>query len=371
MIKGRWLVVFCLVNACVERIEFNVPMAEFQTVVEGMITDSPGPYTIKVSKGLSLDADALSHAPYQHVKIRLMDDEGNTESLSEASPGVYVTGGIIQGKVGHSYHIVLETPEGNIFESQPDKINPVGELENIRFEFEARTVVRNFGEVEANVFKIYVDAQAGSGDDNFVRWRFKGTYKVVTNPEEHMVYNPPYTPYKDPRQCSGWILDVGPVGSGGILVQVDDCTCCTCWVNHFEDAPQLSDTELITNNEFKNLKIGEVPVNNNTFSDKYMVEVGQMSLSRSSFEFFKLIRSQKEGASSLFQPPSGELKGNVQGVNNSHAVIGLFWATSVRQKTTFIHRSDVPYPLTPIEYIAEDCRLRYENSSNIKPANWE
>jgi len=101
-----------------------------------------------------------------------------------------------------------------------------------------------------------------------------------------------------------------------------------------------------------------------------MVTVDQMSLSKASFDFFKLIRIQKEGASSLFQPPSGQLKGNVTGVNTTEPVVGIFWATSIHSKHIFIERSDVPYLVTPPDPDIGAC-TGYKNSSTTQPTFWE
>ena len=365
-LKLRWLMVFMLLNACVDPIYFDAPPAQSLTVVDGFISDSPGPYTVKVSTGLSLNTLSSTRKPVEKAKIKLYDDEGNTEDFTESSPGVYMTGGIIQGQLGHSYHIVLETADGKIFESEPDRINPVGEVEQIKYEFEARTVQKSYGEVSADVFNIYVDAQAGEGDENYVRWRFTGTYKVFTFPELHMIFALEFY-YKDPIPCSG--VEVAPAEVGGKLVRFADCTCCTCWINQFESVPQVSDGQFIKDNQFRNVKVGEVPINSFTFYDQYLVEVEQMSLSKTSFEFFRLIRAQKEGASSLFQPPSGQIKGNVSPVNSTEAVVGLFWATSVKAKHLFITRSDVPYLLTPMDTIPNAC-TGFSNSSTDKPELW-
>jgi len=370
-IKVKWVLTFLILNACVEQIYFDIPPAEFQTVVEGMISDAPGPYTVFVSKGISLDADSSYRAPLSNVKVTLFDDEGNSEDFTETTPGVYKSAGIMEGRVGHSYVLRLETAEGKRFESEPERINPVGEISDIRFEFEARTVVEPFGEVNADVFNIYVDADAGNGAENYIRWKFTGTYKVITYPELHYTWNPPYTPYKDPWPCSGYILVGGPIGSGGLLEKVGECTCCTCWVSQYETEPQLSDEQLVSGGQFKNIKVGEVPITNATFHEKYLVQVEQMSLSRSAFEFFKLVRSQKEGASSLFQPPSGEIRGNIKAMNSNDAVIGIFWATSSRTSSRFIYPSDVPYPVTTIDYLTLPCYDFYSNATSTKPAAWE
>jgi hypothetical protein len=367
--KARWLSIFIAMSACVERIEFNTPAAQLLTVVEGMISDSPGPYTIKVSTGLSLDAESLVGTPVKNMKIKLYDDLGNTEDFIEDSPGTYKTKGIIQGEVGHAYHVLLETPDGKIFESEPDIMNPSGELEKVKFEFEARTKLEKFGESNIDAFKIYVDGKLAPGDENYVRWRFTGTYRIANNPELNYTWNPPYTPYKDPWPCSGYILVPGPEGSGGLLEKIGDCTCCICWINQYESIPQLSDAQLLNENQFRNVRVGEVPVNNITFFEKYLVEVEQMSLSRKAFDFFKLVRSQKEGASNLFQPPSGEIKGNIKSVNSSEPVIGLFWATSIKKKSIFIYPSDVPYLIPPKDIDTSPC-TSYTNSTTIKPELW-
>jgi hypothetical protein len=320
-----------------------------------------------VSKSISLSADSSFHDPVKQATIKLFDDEGNVESLIEKNPGEYVTGGVIQGKLGHAYYITLETQDGKSFKSEPDMINPVGEIEQIKFEYEARTIPHPYGDEEANVFNIYVDADAGVGNENYTRWRFTGTYKVVTNPEQHLI-DADGPPYRDPLPCSGYILE--PALGGGKLVQVAPCTCCTCWVNDYESEPHLSDNQLVSNNQFRNVKVADVSINSTSFSYKYMVGVEQMSLSKTSFDFFKLIRIQKDGASSLFQPPSGKITGNISAVNADSPVVGLFWAASIRSKYTFILRSDVPYPITPPDPNIGAC-TGFKNSSTSQPKFWE
>lgn len=365
--KLKGLMLFLIMSSCVEPIYFEVPPAELQLVIEGSITDNPGPYIVTLSKGLNLDSESATPEPVQNAKVTLFDDGGNSEVFTEVSAGMYSTNNIIQGEVGHTYYIRIETSDGKIFESTPEKINPVGEIEDIRYEFEARTSIKPYGEVVADVFNIYVDSDAGAADNTYVRWRFTGTYEVFTYPQYHTTWTPPYTPYSTPEPCSGWVLLPAP--GGGKLEQVGECTCCICWVNTFEVMPQLSDTQLVSNNQFKNIKVGEVPITPTNFNKRYQVNVEQMSLSKDAFEFFKLIRAQKEGASSLFQPPSGKIKGNLNPVNNSASVLGFFWATSVNKKFIFIERSDVPYLITPMDIIKHAC-TNFPYSTTQKPNGW-
>jgi hypothetical protein len=196
-----------------------------------------------------------------------------------------------------------------------------------------------------------------------------GTYQVLTYPELHWVWSQEF-PLKDPFSCSGYIVEISTPGGDGTLVQKEEYTCCTCWSNRYEEKPQLSDGQPVENNQSKNVKVAEVPITSATFHEKFMIAVEQMSLSRRAYDFLKLIRAQKEGASSLFQPPSGEMRGNISPISNSQTVVGLFYATSISTKTTFINRWDVPYVLTPIDKVTLPCTA-YQNSSTTKPAQWQ
>jgi hypothetical protein len=366
-LKFQWMFLFIGLSACVDQIDFRVPAANSLLVVEGMISDLPGHYEVKLSRAFSLNDSAVQQ-PVEGANITLFDDQGNQENFTEIQSGVYNSSGIIRGEVGHRYFIRIQTINGNIFESEPDELKPVGEIQNFRYEYEARTKTEAFGEVKADVFNIYLDAHAGNSEENYVRWKYKGTYKVLTNPELRLKQIMEFT-IKDPVPCSGYI--VVPALYGGRLEQVSECTCCTCWASQYETAPLLSDGLFISNNEYKNLKIAEVPINAATFYDKFLVEVDQMSMSRKSFEFFRLVRAQKEGASSLFQPPSASITGNIKAINSSAPVVGIFWASSVKKKSMYIDRTAVPYPLPPIFYVTEACTDYYPNSTTTKPANWE
>ncbi len=366
---GTRCIMLLLISACVDPIQFESTSGSSLLVVEARIDNTAGPYVLYLSRSVSLDASSAERLPVQGARIQLLDDLGNAEAYAERQPGVYETSGAMRGQTGRSYHVRIQTADGNVFESEPDPLLPVGDITEIRHEFEARTTVETFGEVNADVFNIFVDADAGGDKETYVRWRFTGTYEAETYPSLHMTHTPPYRPYKNPWPCSGYILVGGP--DGGTLVQVDECECCSCWAQQYEDVMQLFDVSLVANGRFQNVKVGEVPITNATFHKKYMVEVEQMSLSEETFSTFELMRTQKTNASSLFQPPSGEIVGNVRAVNNEVPVVGIVWATAIKTKTLFLYPSDVPYKVTPIDFITLPCADFYPNASYQPPDAWE
>jgi hypothetical protein len=141
-------------------------------------------------------------------------------------------------------------------------------------------------------------------------------------------------------------------------------------VYEYEEIPVLLDDQLVAGNQFNNLKMAEVPISRITFSEKFLVHVEQMSLSKQAYDFFRSLRDQKQNAEGLFQTPAGALGGNIKSLNNDNTVIGLFYATSITSKSIFLDQSDLPYPVPPMEPIADDCRTRY-NATNEKPEIWE
>jgi hypothetical protein len=261
----------------------------------------------------------------------------------------------------------METNDGKIFESMPDTLYPVGEVTRIKYSYQHEVIHKNYGDVDNNFLNIYIDANAGSKPNNYVRWKFTGIYKVSTNPELHETFLTASS-YKTPLPCSGW--EVLPALGGGKLSQFGACTCCICWVFDNESTPHLSDEQLVDNHEFKDVPVGTVAINSYTFSDKYLIKMDQMSLSKSAFRFFSLIRAQREGASSLFQPPSGQIQGNIVAINSNEKIVGLFWATSIATKTAYILPSDLPYLVPPPEIIANTCRV-YPNSTTEQPSFWQ
>lgn len=371
----RWrnysLVLIIILSACVEEITFDVPATESQLVIEGMISDNPGPYTVTVSKAFDLREDSLIRPPVRNAVIKLFDDLGNEESFEETSPGVYQTTGNMRGQVGRAYHITVETSDGKSYNSIPDTLRVGGEVTSINHEFEARTTEDEVSGliVPDDVFNIYVDANVNTPDLSYVRWLVTGTYEVFTNPELKETLLQGDRTFKDPWPCSGYI--VIPFIPGGKLEKVEECSCCTCWVTQFEKAPQLSDTRLIAANKFQNFKVAEVPITRATFHQRYLVEIQQMSLSEQTFNFFQLVRQQKTNSSNLFQPPSSRILGNIKSVNGDETVLGIFWASSVTNKSIFIDRSEVPYPLVSIFFSTLPCNVFYPNSTTERPEKWE
>lgn len=338
-------VIFLALTSCLDRIDIGTPDSKFsQIVVDGFISDERGPYTVKLTRTLGIEDDLRLARPFSAQRVTISDNTGNSQDLDEVELGVYQTKpfGTFRGVVGREYTLRIEARDGNVYQSMPEKIEPAGKIDTVYYElisFKPADGPTEYG------FNIYLDSHTANNSDNYLRWKFTGTYKIKTNPELH----------------------TRRVGEATVP---DPLACCEiCWLTQFEDKPKVSDNQVISEGQFKKVFVGYVPINGRTFYEKYKVEVKQMSLTRNSFEYWKTVQAQLEGSGSLFQPPLGKPKTNIFNLNGTSEVQGLFYASSVVSKVIYIEASDVPFSVTPALTFPDTCTA-FEYSTEQQPLDW-
>lgn len=364
------LFVLCL-DACIERAEFaSTQDKPVEIVVDGVITDEPGPYSIKLSRTIQVGS-TIGGLTVSNAKITLFSNAGESELLNETNlAGTYKTSESgMRGVIGREYWIEIKLPDGRIFESLPDKMSPTGQVDRVYYKFE--TFVAENGR-KSYGFRIFIDASIPQAKESFTRFRFDGVYAVMTIPKLHAA-PPPTTPCPTyPLPCSGWEYYKGQ------LVSFGPCTCCECWANQFEKKPTVLENNIAS--RVVGLQVGFVPVNYYTFQNKYRVTVTQLSLSKKAFEYWKTIKDQKDGATSLFQPAFGKTTSNNFKPTAEGKVVGIFYAAAANRKRIFINKgtnnadqlAEVPRDCAGRDGPAgENCLLFFPGSTNQKPPDWD
>ena len=362
------IVVILLCCTCVDRISFDVgTTSTFPIVIEGYISDQPGPYQINISKAFDIESKQSLKAPISVKRLIISDNLGNSETLTETVAGTYQTSaGGIQGVVGRSYKLNAELLDGRVYQSLPDTLLASGTVDDVYFNF--RTDKDQEGTTIYG-FDVLFNSTAGEKSDFHFLWQFVGTFQVDTNPELYKV-SCGESKCPKPRPCSAYVIN-----NFGELEEVKPCECCTCWSNIFNDSPIVSDNQLVEGGRFKGVEAAYVPVNQWTFMYKVHAEVRQMSLSPRAFAFWKAIKAQKQAVTSLFQPVTGKVPTNFKQVSGSAGPIeGLFYATAIAKKSVFITRNDVPSEsMIPVQDLPfeDSCLSLFPNSTTTKPDFWQ
>jgi len=350
---------------CVDSFDLKVDRSEPILVVDGMITNEPGPYTVRLFISSNV-GDILAFAnPSTAAEVKLVDDQGQTETLKEIKKGIYITSeNGMQGQVGRSYHIEIKTRGGLLFSSIPEVLKPAGEIDSLYFEFKVQEVIQDGTAVPNNGFNVYLNAK-GNGEQSSLRWKWEGQYDILTHPELNVSKNtggPGPAFLATPIPCSNYVSD-----DGISIRSVGECQCCYCYIKQKDTFPVLSDGQYSSEENYSRIKLAFIPATGRYFYGKYHFEVQQLSLSENTALFWKFVRSQ-QGGSNIFQPPISIVKSNIVGDGKNQA-LGIFSACGVAKKSIWISRDNIPYTISDFTY-NESCLALDSTSTTNKPSFW-
>lgn len=354
---------FVLIGACVDPLEVRVNDFAVRLVVDGLITDAPGPYTVKLYYTDYLKTTRLS--PFVQVRyalVQIFDETANTHTLTEVAPGVYQTdSATFRGQVGKSYALYVQTTD-NEYRTDFQTLRNSGIIEDVYFKYHRNAVVSEGR--PADGLEIFVDSRGMPGEQNLFRWRWTTVHKVRSFPEREVRLTPG-GPRPNPDPCSGYV----PRGSG--VVQVGECTCCICWSYRYNEKAHVSKNDFVNEVTFNKQSLGIIPVTSMHFFEKYHLEVQQLTLSEEVYDFWNLLEKQQKGATNLFQPNAAKIRGNVYCTRNpDEEVLGIFEVAGVASRSIFIDPSLVVDPLPPIDTIEYPCNAYFLNSTTQKPFFW-
>jgi hypothetical protein len=361
------LYLLMIVNGCVE--PFNLKSSSYlkRLIVDGEITDQPGPYKVKLSYSKNVLDTETEISPAVGSSVWIEDSEGVEELLTglNGEEGTYITKDI-QGVVGKSYRVKIITQSGGKYESTWERIEPAGQIEDFYYEFNEDLITPDAGKKYDYVdgFKFFINASSNTESNGLLRWRWTGIYKIASAPERNTKFVG-RAELPNPLPCSGYIV------SNGRLTQVDECTCCICWGYDYGTNVIVSDNANISTNNFKEVLVGQVLISRPRFYERYYAEVEQLSVSENVYAFWKLLGDQQKATGSLFQSNSVRIKGNiVSTIDSEEEVLGVFSASSVVKKSIYIDENTIPYVVAEMDFAPQDCRKSVNNGSTTKPDFW-
>lgn len=355
---------FLFIAACVDPLNVKLTDSTKRIVVDGLITNLPGPYQVKMFYSNKLSVNHLTpFTPVTSAVVKIMDDLGNQYNLIEISPGLYETdGNEFTGQIGRSYYVLILLQDGKEYRSEIQEMKEPGAIDNVYFEFDPNALTENGDKIDA--LKVYLDSRGGLSEDNLFRWRWTTIHKAVSRPELKIT-STPGGDRPTPEPCSGYIY------RGGRLIRVGDCTCCICWSYNYNDGSFVSKNEFVSESLFKKQFIGLIPITAMHFYENYYIEVQQLSLSGEAYHFWNLIEKQQKGSSDLFQPDAIKISGNIKNTNDeSEKVLGFFGVSAVASKSLYIQPYEVPYPIPDIDIVPYSCLDYFKNPTTEQPIFW-
>lgn len=353
---------FLLTDACIDPIEVGVVSQKPKLVVDGLVTNDPGPYRVKLFYSRDANISSKDAVPVRDASVFIIEDGSIVRPLTLVSDGIYETDDGWQAQTGKSYAVRIITGDLKTYGSQPQVLLPPGAIDSIYTKFESNGIaLLDDGSLLQDAVDVSIDARAGT-ETAYLRWRFIGIYHAHTYPQFRLRGFPGGMVIPDPPPCSGYINYFDE------LIRVGECTCCDCWPIEYNNSVLLSSAQLTRGAAFKNAFITKIPVTPLRMINRYRVEIEQLSVSEEIYNFWKLVKIQQESAGSIFQPTAVKVRGNIFPEDGDEEVLGIFAVSGITRKSVFIEPSLIPYTIIADTLVSE-CKQSFPNATD-KPSYW-
>lgn len=123
------LITVLFFTSCEKEISIDLNFASPQIVIEGVITDEPGPYFVNISRTVNF-SDDNSYPPISNALVIISNSLGINDTLSEVSPGRYQTSKIVgQSGITYNLKVVTDSKEYYATSTMPQEVI----LDSLRF----------------------------------------------------------------------------------------------------------------------------------------------------------------------------------------------------------------------------------------------
>lgn len=312
-LKTRALLAFILLAGCTTQFFPEYEEMQEYLVVDALITDQPGPYTVKISRSTPVGT-TLSLKPVKGAAVTISDDLGSVRKLKENASGTYLTDSAeFRGVAGRSYSLSIRI-NNRIYESDYIAMNPVPTIDSVYYEKVTITSSSDIEDVEEGC-NIYLDTYDPTGRCMWFRWDFTETWE----------YRIPYTVTN--RIC--WITE----NSNGILLKNTSV---------YSKAKVTKYPVLFISNKSDRLKV------------KYSILVSQYSIGEKEYDFWNKVSSVAQNVGNLYDKTPSAVKGNIRCTSNpDETVLGYFSVSAVTRRRLFIEDEFLGLP-TFVTYCATD-----------------
>jgi len=301
-------------------------------VVDGKITNTPGPYTVTLST--SSEIDNIAFKPLPNATVIISDDLGNTETLVETDLGVYNTAASgIQGVVGRRYKVSINTPEGKSYESALEELKaPIG-IDTVKALTETQ-LIPNQDDVSKSGYQFYVSSQTAEGNETFYYWELEETYEYNAR---WIIY---YMFFKEDdrslivnRSTFNLFFENHPQN----LIRPENSFLHTCWKSSPVKERFTYRTTNLSEQTIKDLPLHFIPFEDIKLSKRYSLLVKQLSISQNAYAFFNSIEDQTSEEDLLYTKQPYQIRGNIFNTEDiDEPVLGYFLTAGSSERRIFV-----------------------------------
>ena len=311
-------------NSCIDEYWPEVDGYQNLLVVDGMITDGPGPFVVNLS--LSSNLNWPHHEPLSNCSVSILDNTGAVIDLTEQEEGVYRSAGNgEEGIPGRSYSLRVVTATGKEYGSGFQELPLPSAIDSVYPQPETRSHPEYPHDLAG--FQFYVDTRTDD-EEAYYLWRLEQTYQYTSDFFIHFMYDHGIQPF-------------APIDS-----------LFTCWITEKINRIFVFGTTGLSSAALEKYPLNYVSTETRALSIRYSLLVEQFTLGKESYEFWNEVYKQNSGETTLFTQQLYQIRGNVRNISDGgEPVLGYFMVAGKDTRRIFLSRpDDLPfyYPVCEI-----------------------
>lgn len=302
IILKKLLILIILVsvnNRCITEFVPDIKEDEELLVVEGLITDQPEPYIIKISKSLpiGLKSDAR---PLSGCAVTVSDEQDFRTRFNESIPGTYVSPPEFRGIVGKTYKVHISAPFGQgvlNYDSKPATMLPVQSIDDLYYEkVLVKDAENDLFDVEA--CQIYFNSLETYYGSKYLRWEYYETWVIRL-------------PFSVPNQ--------------------------RCWISDRSRNIMIRNSAVYGKANLIRYPVTYISEATDRLKTKYSIEVNQYSMNEDEYNFWAALQSLTEQSGGLYDLIPASVPGNLKCVERpGQTVLGYFSVSAKSSRRIFI-----------------------------------
>jgi len=300
-----------LFNSCVEEYWPEIDKYDNILVVDGIIHNEAGPYTIKLSRSSRVDKPVYNGVAQATVKI--FDDTGSEILLTEQERGTYLTPENFRAYAGNSYYLYIKTVQGEEYESTLSTLPESIGIDTVFHQIEYQNDPQYYYEKPGVQF--YVSTHEAASDSTYILWQLTETFEYHA---DHLIY----------YVFEGFLRE---------MLHRDSLRVCYRTL----DIPQIftQNTLTLQNPVLQNIPLNFVDTETKRLQARYSLLVKQYHINSSDYNYWNNLKNINNSQGSLYSTQPYPVKGNIHNINNpEEPVLGNFTVAGVDHKRVFVTR---------------------------------
>jgi len=299
---GSVFIISLIIWGCVKEFIPEIHQSPYLIVVDGLITNQPEVYTIKLS--WSIPVREKTSVPLTGCDVTVHDDLGNVYQFRESStPGTYnsdIT--TFQGMAGRTYTLHINTknatPKRYSYESFPVEMKPVPPIDSLFYE---KVLIKRatLEMVATEGCQIYLNTYDPDVDCRFLRWDYTETWKCQI-------------PYAN------------------VVNKI-------CWISNNSNNINIKNTLSLSESLIYRHPISFISNESDRLSIRYSINVNQYSLSKNEFLYWDDLGKITDNVGGLYDIIPYSITSNVFCIEDpDEQVLGFFSVSARTSKRIYV-----------------------------------